>query len=118
PNTGGLVDYRILGLDASGSNDIGGFEWGYRGSFETYSAELNQIIQRGAFTDIFGARYQDGNFEARDKLTLKAFGADPVYYGVTNLFPDPPAAARLEEAFERVSLYAYRTWEYVDGLLL
>src|SRR5205814_1902722 len=40
------------------------FDVRYHSQFTIYSAELNQIFQRERHTDIFGARYQAGDFKA------------------------------------------------------
>ncbi len=81
----------------------------YHNRAEIYGAELNQIIQRERHTLVFGARYQNGDIEARDRL----------------LATDPPSRPRfspphhaLDEGFERFVGYAYYTLEVRTNLFL
>jgi outer membrane receptor protein involved in Fe transport len=79
----------------------------YRSQLEIYTAELNQILRHTEHTLVAGGRYQAGHFETRDRMTLSAGTS-------TNLFPfynDPPAADVNRDAFERLSVYGYYTWQ-------
>jgi Tfp pilus assembly protein PilF len=86
------------------------FDVKYHSEFETYSAELNQIIQRERHTDIVGMRYQDGRFTAKAVLDNPPAPLAP--------FVSVPDISRTSADFQRLSLYAYHHWEIVDGLLL
>jgi hypothetical protein len=84
------------------------FDSTYRSRFEVYSAELNQILERGRHTDILGLRFQDGTFSAENTFT-----ATPRAW-----FFALPSRSTTDNEFRRVSPYAYHHWEIVDGLLL
>jgi hypothetical protein len=82
----------------------------YRSQFTIYSAELNQIFQRERHTDIFGVRYQNGNFKADATLSNPPPPLAPLF--------SLPEISSVDGDFQRISLYAYHHWEIVDGLLL
>jgi hypothetical protein len=86
------------------------FDVHYRSQFTIYSAELNQIFQRERHTDIFGARYQNGDFQAHAIL-------DNPPPPDTSLFSLPEISST-DRDFQRISAYAYHHWEIVDGLML
>src|SRR6185436_21073794 len=73
----------------------------YRGQLEIFTAEAQQLWDNPLHTLIAGGRWQGGKFEAENRLTNPSvFGGD---------FPVPPAEARVEEDFQRVSAYVYET---------
>lgn len=80
----------------------------YRSRFEFWSGEVQQIFQRERHTDIWGARFQRGEFNASSRLDnvsgIPAFGGTFMTQGNGNL--------------ERITLYAYHNWEILDDLLL
>src|SRR6185369_8618252 len=86
------------------------FDVKYRSEFEIYTAEWNQIFQREPHTDIFGVRYQDGEFDA-----LSVFDNPPA--NAAPLFSLPEKSGATAD-FRRLSVYAYHHWEIVDGLML
>lgn len=86
------------------------FDVTYDSDFEIYTAELNQIIQGDRHTDIFGVRYQQGEFDA-----CTTFSNPPL--GYETLF-ELPSVSWTDNEFRRLSLYAYHHWEIVDGLML
>jgi len=79
----------------------------YRGEFEIYTAELNQIAQTERTLTIVGARYQTGDFTTRDSLSFS-----------NAFFERIAAGSRQSEDFERVSAYAYETIEIIRDLRL
>jgi Tfp pilus assembly protein PilF len=83
----------------------------YHSEFETYTAELNQIIETEHQTLVFGGRVQDGQFTTSNKLD----GVNPF---LANFFPKPPAATNITEDFRRYSVYAYETLKLPTELLL
>ncbi len=85
------------------------FDVNYQSKFVTYTAELNQVFQRERHTDILGARYQDGHFEAIASLDNPA---------QTSLPWTLPETSATDTDFQRLSLYTYHHWEIVDGLML
>jgi len=86
----------------------------YRGQLEVYTAELNQMFRYDDHTLVAGARYQTGAFETRDRLTLPP----GTLTNVIPFFNNPPAAEANRDAFERISVYGYYTWQPRDGLFL
>ena len=86
------------------------FDVQYHSAFETYTAELNQIIQRERHTDILGVRYQHGDFEADAVL-------DNPPAALAGLFA-PPVTSAANADFRRFSAYAYHHWEIVERLML
>jgi outer membrane receptor protein involved in Fe transport len=82
----------------------------YANQFEVYTAELNQILQRENHTDVFGARVQDGTFNASALL-------DNPPATLASLFPSPQTSTS-DGHFQRFSAYEYHHWEILDGLML
>jgi Flp pilus assembly protein TadD len=84
------------------------FDLSYRSSFEVWSGEVQHILQRERHTDIFGARFQRGEFNAssrQDNVSgIPAFGGTFLTQGNGDM--------------ERMTLYAYHNWEISDDLLL
>ena len=76
---------------------------------EIYTAELQQILQLGAHRTILGARVQLGDFGTTFQGSPSAtFNA---------AVPDRTLQA-IDPRFERLSLYAYHSWEVADWLQL
>lgn len=84
------------------------YDLDYRSAFEIWSAEVQQIFQRARHTDIWGARFQRGEFNATSRLT-----ASP-----SNGFPGGSFVTQGNGDLERITLYAYHNWELLDDLLL
>lgn len=84
------------------------YDLAYTSSFEIWSAEVQQVFQRTRHTDIWGARFQRGEFNASSTLT-----ASP-----GNVFPGGPFLTRGNGDMERITFYAYHNWELLDDLLL
>ncbi|MEA3213289.1 MAG: hypothetical protein QOE70_6346 [Chthoniobacter sp.] len=80
------------------------FDLDYRADFETYSAELQQIITLGPSTTILGGRYQSGEFDTHVRLTNYANGTRP---DDVPFFQNPPAKQDFSVDLERVNLYLY-----------
>ncbi len=78
----------------------------YRSTFNTYSAELQQIWQADQWTTIAGARLQSGTFKTTDFI-------DP---GITVSGVVPPTAQDTSAHFERENIYAYEQWQALDSL--
>ena len=87
------------------------FDVNYGSSFNAWSAELQQIVQRSAHTVIAGARYQIGETETKAVLGRDPFAFPPV-------FEDPAAAQELDSDLERASAYAYYHLQVIEPLLL
>jgi tetratricopeptide (TPR) repeat protein/outer membrane receptor protein involved in Fe transport len=85
------------------------FDVKYQSVFEGYTFELNQIFQTDAHLTILGGRYQAGTFHTTDQLTL-------VNHDLDILFNSPPALDDVTADFERISAYAYHTWEILPRL--
>jgi len=75
----------------------------YHGQFETWSAELNQIIQRVGHTFVLGGRGQWGEFQTRDALSTNA--------PTSSTYDDPAAGSRQVEPLQRFAVYGYDYWE-------
>jgi outer membrane receptor protein involved in Fe transport len=88
------------------------FDVNYRSRFDIYSVELNQIFQREHHTDIFGARFQKGNFDAHARLDNP-----PPPFSTNGTFALPEISTT-DADLQRLSIYAYHHWEVVDRLLL
>lgn len=84
------------------------YDFEYRSSFEIWSFEWNQIMQREKHTDIFGARYQSGEIDASS--TLVNVSGIPALGGTFN--------DNGEGDMQRLSVYAYHNWELLDDLVL
>ena len=87
------------------------FDVDYRSSFNAWSAELQQIVQRSAHTVIAGARYQLGEAQTESVLDRDPFAFPPV-------FADPPSAQDVDTDVGRASAYAYYHLRVIDPLLL
>ena len=79
----------------------------YKGEFEIYTAELNQILQRENRTLVGGARFQAGTFDTEDLLTLAA--SMPTNF--SRFFRNPPASIKTSDDFERMTAYGYYTYQ-------
>jgi hypothetical protein len=83
----------------------------YRNQIEIFTGELNQIFQTERFNVIVGGRFQTGNIETKDLLSLP-----PSQSPFTPYFPKPPAADSTSDDFERYSAYGYYTLRVVENL--
>lgn len=88
------------------------FDVSYRSVFEIYTVELNQIFETERQTTILGGRYQNGGFDTKELMTLSNTNFVP------GIFQNPPAQGDYHDAFERMSVYGYHTWEVVENLRL
>lgn len=86
------------------------FDVSYRSRFEIYSAELNQIVERERNTDIFGARFQTGNFKADATFDNPPPALAPLF--------SLPVNSATDAQFYRLSLYEYHHLKLRDDLLL
>jgi hypothetical protein len=86
------------------------FDVSYENTFETYTAEWNQIFQRERHTDILGVRYQSGTFEATASLDNPPAPAASWF--------TLPENSTTDANLSRLSIYAYHHWEILDNLLL
>ena len=83
----------------------------YRSEANLYSFEAQQILQRERYALIGGGRYQGGEFQTKDTLTLPAGSPmDPGW------FANPPQDCSTR--FERWNLYGYAHWQAADPLRL
>ncbi|HWD18531.1 MAG TPA: TonB-dependent receptor [Verrucomicrobiae bacterium] len=89
------------------------FDVVYDNAFQIYTAELNQIVQRERHTDIFGARYQEGDFQSDSVL----YNPQPAALAALLHLPSQALSSQ-SEGFGRFSAYEYHHWEIVDGLML
>ena len=84
------------------------YDLNYRSTFEVWSGEVQQIFQREQHTDIWGVRFQRGEFKASSQLDnvsgIPGFGGTFLTQGNGDM--------------ERITLYAYHNWEILDDLLL
>jgi hypothetical protein len=83
------------------------FNLDYSNQFVVYTAELNQILERGDHTDIFGTRYQNGSFQANALLN-----EPPSFLG------NYSSSSSANDSFQRFSAYEYHHWNLFDGLTL
>ena len=97
---------RVAGNPTEVFNQL--FDVNYRTVFDAYTAEASQIIQTDRHLTIFGGRYQTGQFETTDLLTLSL--PSPA---LSAYFNNPPAQDDVVAEFERVSVYGYHTWEII-----
>ena len=86
----------------------------YRSEVELYTAEVQQIFQQHRNTIIFGARYQTGDFEAKNQPQFRDAGLQP--YFSPALFD--PGATRADADFERITAYGYDYLRVGDALTL
>ena len=89
------------------------FDTTYRGQFEIWSGELSQIIQRERHTLVLGGRFQSGSFSTQDRVLL-----NPSVAVFSPSFRSPPAADSVRSGMERITGYAYWTWEVLPKLRL
>ena len=87
------------------------FDVDYRSSFNAWSAELQQIVQRSAHTIIAGVRYQIGKTDTESVLDRDSFAFPPV-------FEDPAASQEFDTDLSRASAYAYYHLRVIEPLLL
>ena len=94
-----------------------GIQQDYRTELEIYSAELQQIFERGDHNTIIGGRVQWGHFTTRNEEDTPS--SSPIF------FPQPPTPAADQDFlthFERASAYGYHFWnlpwnfELIGGL--
>ncbi|MBI4664647.1 MAG: hypothetical protein HY735_38145 [Verrucomicrobia bacterium] len=85
------------------------FDLKLRDEFETYTVELQQILQREHNTLIVGSLVQSGQFHTSNLLTAAQF---------KNQFANPPAVANLTDDFNRASGYAYYTRQLSEPVSL
>ena len=97
------------------NTDTATFDLDYRSSFETYSAEAQQILTLGPNNLLLGGRYQSGRFHTSSRLTNYNNNAVPEEQV---LVEDPPASQDHSVDFERVNLYLYDTWKVTRWLTL
>lgn len=90
------------------------FDVDYRASFETYTAELQQIITLGPNTVILGGRYQQGEFDT--ELHLTDFRNNPAL--TADLFEGPSIDQHEIVDFKRASIYLYDVWRIASWLTL
>ena len=81
----------------------------YGASFETFTAEIQHIATVGPDTVILGGRYQNGEFNTRDRLLHVGPGA-------AVFFDDPPAQQDFGTDLERINLYLYNIWQIAPWL--
>ncbi len=86
------------------------FDLRQQSELEIYTAELNQIFQRGRHTLVLGGRVQSGSIQTRSSVTNPGSN--------TNLFNVPAADTRIDEDYFRGSAYAYYTLELPTRLRL
>jgi len=108
---GQVTQVYTVGTDLAG-NDIGGIDYDYKGEFETWSGELNQIVQKTPHTLVVGGRLQRGEFETQNDLSNVQPGA------LAGFFQDPPASDTITSDFERDALYAYYTLQPIEQLFV
>jgi Flp pilus assembly protein TadD len=81
------------------------FDVKYRSEFEIGIGELNQIFQTDRHTLVLGGRFQAGQFDTRNFLTNRFL---PAFF--------PNVTDRIEENFERWTVYGYDTVEPLRNL--
>ena len=108
-----VTNYLVIRAPDNAITQLPGvpFDVKYRGQFEIWSGELNQIFQGDRQALILGARYQSGTFKPSDEVLLGSSVA-----GLAGFFPNPPAADMAQAGMERLSGYAYWTWEMLPHL--
>jgi tetratricopeptide (TPR) repeat protein len=83
--------------------------------FDILSAEIQQVLQTERHTLLAGARWQDGEFRTRARLTLDRDDPDGQFAGG---FPTPASDQYSTVDFQRASLYAYDYWQATRCLTL
>jgi Tfp pilus assembly protein PilF len=82
----------------------------YRSELELYTAEVQQIWQRGDHTVVFGGRYQNGELDTRNaQFNGRLFDGLPIDVPITNT---------LSSSFQRGSLYLYDHWQIWPQLII
>jgi tetratricopeptide (TPR) repeat protein len=91
----------------------------YKSELEGYTTELQQIWKQGDHTLIVGGRFQAGTFDTRSALqmTSPSFFANSAVTSVVQVIT-PGVTNRVEEDFQRYSVYGYHHWQLADPLLL
>ncbi len=89
------------------------FDLNLRTEFETYTAELQQILTFGSHSLVLGARYQEGTFDTQVQLTNYNKNVRP---DEVSFFQNPPANQFASVDFERINLYLYDTWKVTRWL--
>jgi Flp pilus assembly protein TadD len=95
-----LVSGRIISV-----GDAPGIGVNYNTDLEAYSAELQQLFQRGDHTTIVGGRYQAGWSDTTAELRQQFFGTT-----LTN--------QNVETSLDRASVYGYHLWQIFAPLQL
>lgn len=87
------------------------FDFRRTSEFEIFSADLQQIITLDKHTLILGARFQSGEFDTTQQLSL----SDPAT-ATGGLFNIPAADQHSVVDFNRLTLYAYDHWKLTNWL--
>src|SRR5205823_5199082 len=99
-----------LGRDTNGSLfsvDQNTVALGYRSDVEIYTAEAQQIWERGPYSIIGGGRFQYGNFDTHNQTP-----------GFPLLQFVPQTDTNFTTHSERAAVYGYAHWRPLDSLLL
>ena len=89
------------------------FDFRRTADFEIFSAELQQILTLDRHTLILGARFQSGEFDTTQQLSL----TDPATR-TSGFYTIPAADQHSVVDFQRFTLYAYENWKLTDWLTL
>jgi Tfp pilus assembly protein PilF len=89
------------------------YEQDYQYELEIFSAELQQLWQRGNHTLVLGGRFQSGNFNTENKQSNGEF-FDGSTFDPIPFQPDQ----KVKSGFERTSAYAYDQWQVWPNFLL
>ncbi len=81
--------------------------------FEIFSADLQQIVTLDKLTLILGARFQSGEFDTTQSLSL----SDPAT-ATSGLYNIPAADQHSVVDFDRLTLYAYEHWRLASWLTI
>jgi outer membrane receptor protein involved in Fe transport len=87
----------------------------FKVSQELYSAELQQVFEQANHTTVLGALYQHTDFHLRDVEKTSSGDYFPLP-GITGY--GTMASVNVHPDFERISAYAYHSWQILDPLLL
>jgi hypothetical protein len=91
----------------------------YRSEFEGYTAELQHIQRLGSHTAVIGSRFQGGEFDTRSRSGQSTPVTFVMGTNVSSLpFSSPGATNSAASDFQRLSVYAYDTWEIIEPVLL
>ena len=110
-NSSGAVVGRVAGLLGAGNETFDALQLG--GSFEAYSAELQQIAQVSRHTLVVGTRYQAGETRTESDQTRLNSGRFPPYSS-----GNYTAAQSAASDLTRLSFYGYDQWQVFDPLWL